>query len=599
VRSLWTGTLEPLKLDRRSGDARDGPPMSPLARWPIVAEAALVAGVTFGSASVLATTLLASALGALTPAVGALALLVGVAAAWLAVRSAAEVMTLPSWSPAWTGYQAASVLAFALVSVRQFGWISFERGGVLWTLLPYNYGDLPLHWTFVRHVASGAPFWPENPILTGERLRYPLGVDLLTSVLAQLGFAIETLLPLMGLAGAALAALALRGWGGAFAVAGFLFAGGLAGIPALVRLSLVDTEQAVAWKNLFLALFVPQRGFLLALPAGLVLLRSWRARLLRGEPGLPAWLEGLLWGALPLVHLHSFAALSGFCAAWALLGGRLRSALPSLAVALLPASWGVFVVTGGFRAAGLMGFAPGWMMAGESPLAFLLRNFGFWLALVAAALVVGVAARAGRREALALLLPPFALFAALFFVRLAPWAWDNTKVMIWCHLVMLPALYAVVLARLPTVARAIALALLFASGVQVQLWAAAGSLPRLEVFERAEYDAVCDALESVKTTRVATVQTFNHPVALCGRPIVAGYSGHLWSHGFAPAQVEQRLKQLLEGAPGWDEQARALGASHLFWGRREAATFPGSARPWERLAAPVASGSWGALYSLR
>jgi len=73
---------------------------------------------------------------------------------------------------------------------------------------------------------------------------------------------------------------------------------------------LEDYQSSVAWKNLYLALFVPQRGFLLALPAGLVLLWSWRRRLLRGEAGLSPWIEGILWEALPLVHLHTFLFVS-------------------------------------------------------------------------------------------------------------------------------------------------------------------------------------------------------------------------------------------------------------------------------------------------
>ena len=67
-----------------------------------------------------------------------------------------------------------ALAAFGAVSVRQFGWLVFERDGSLLTLLPYNYGDLPLHWTYVNHLASGASFWPVNPILAGERLRVTL-----------------------------------------------------------------------------------------------------------------------------------------------------------------------------------------------------------------------------------------------------------------------------------------------------------------------------------------------------------------------------------------------------------------------------------------
>jgi hypothetical protein len=200
---------------------------------------------------------------------------------------------------------------------------------------------------------------------------------------------------------------------------------------------------------------------------------------------------------------------------------------------------------------------------------------------------------------LLLLLAPLAVFVLLFLVRLAPWAWDNTKVMLWIWVAMLPALDSLVLARLRPSLRAAALALLFASGVQVMLWACFGRLPRLELLDRAEYAGVCEALARVETTRVATVQTFNHPVALCGRPIVAGYSGHLWSHGLAPAQTESRLADLLQGAAAWRDHARDLDASHVFWGAREAAAFPASTRPWESMGAPVAAGAWGALYRLR
>ena len=179
--------------------------------------------------------------------------------------------------------EALALLAFAVVSLRQFGWLVYERHGALLTLLPSNYGDLPLHWTYAQHMAGGASFWPADPIFTGERLRYPLGVDLLTAVFVQLGAALPILLVVMGLAGALLTALALRRWGGAFAVAGLLFAGGLAGFQILWTGRLVDYQDAVAWKSLYLTLFVPQRGLLLALPAGLLLLGSWRRRLLRGE----------------------------------------------------------------------------------------------------------------------------------------------------------------------------------------------------------------------------------------------------------------------------------------------------------------------------
>jgi hypothetical protein len=557
-------------------------------------DAILLAGTAFGSVAIFAAAALASLSGSLSPAVGLAALAAGGVAGLLAARAARSGSATPE---RWTRWEWLALGAFALVSVRQFGWLVFERDGALLTLLPNNYGDLPLHWTYIQQLASGANFWPENPILTQDRLRYPLGVDLLTAVFVQLGVSLEIVLPALGLVGAALAGLALRRWGGAFAVAGFLFAGGLAGVPALLTLRLADVDAQVAWKNLFLALFVPQRGFLLALPVGLVLLWSWRAQLLRGEAApLPAWLTGLLWGALPLVHLHTFAFVSVMGGLWAIACGRWRAAVPSLGIALPPATWAVLQVTDGFRVAALVGWAPGFVIGDESPLVFLVRNFGLWLPLAVAALVV--ATRARRHEELLVLVPSLGLFGLLFLVRLAPWAWDNTKVMLWCYVAVLPALQSLVVGRLRPALRVGGMVLLFASGLSSLLWGCFGRLPRLELLDRAEYTAVCQALARVETSRVATVQTFNHPVALCGRKVVAGYPGHLWSHGLDSAVVEVRLKRVLQGELGWQDEARFLGASHLFWGAREASAFPGSSRPWERLEAPVASGSWGALYRL-
>ena len=359
----------------------------------------------------------------------------------------------------------------------------------------------------------------------------------------------------------------------------------------------VDYQDAVAWKNLFLALFVPQRGLLLALPVGLVLLWSWRRRLLRGEPGLPAWVEGVLWGALPLVHLHTFLVVSILYAVWALGGGRLAAAWGSLAWAVVPATWAVWQVSDGFGAVSLVGWAWGWMIGGDNPLVFLLVNFGLFLPLALAALVV--AWRERSREDLLVLGPALAIFAALFVVRLAPWAWDNTKVMLWCYLLALPSIGTLVLARLGRWWRwAAVLGLLFSGAVSVTA-ASIGGGTRLDVLDLEEYRAVCGALQAEPPeARVAVAPTFNHPVALCGHPLVLGYGGHLWSHGIDGSGVERHLGVLMRGEDGWRESARAVDAGLLFWGPRERQAFPGSLRPWEEGGPPLAAGPWGAVYRL-
>jgi hypothetical protein len=557
---------------------------------------AVVSVVVLASVAIGLVAFLAWISGTLGPGSGSLGLAGGLAAGALAFRSLRSVA--PDGPGArLTVLDGAALALFAAAVIRQFGWLVYERHGALLALSPYNYGDLPLHWTYIEYLARGTGFWPENPILTGERLRYPLGVDLLSAALVQLGAPLRVLLPLMGLAGGVLAAFALWRWGGALSVAGFLFAGGLAGFQVLWTGRVVDYQNAVEWKNLFLALFVPQRGYLLALPAGLLLLWSGRQRLLRERPGLPTWVEGVLWGVLPLVHLHTFAFVSIVLATWALGARRVRALVPAFVWAFVPATWGVIEITQGFRTAALAGWKPGWTMGAQDPIVFLLVNFGLFLPLALGALWIAVLER--RREDVLVLAPALGIMAALFFVRVAPWEWDNTKVMLWCYVATLPSIGTLVLARLRRTWRAVAVVGLLFSGAISVAGASWGAGPRLEVLDLVEYAGVCRAVRELpKDARVAAVPTFNHPVALCGQPVVAGYPGHLWSHGLDAAGTLDALNQLMRGEPGWRDEARALGARYLFWGVREERAFPGSERPWAASAAPLAAGAWGALYRL-
>src|SRR4029453_13901103 len=81
-------------------------------------------------------------------------------------------------------------------------------------------------------------------------------------------------------------------WGGTFAVAGFLFNGGIAGFQFLKTFKFLDYQgtaadiahKPIAWKSIALSMLVTQRGWLYAIPAGLVLLWQWRERFFSGIP---------------------------------------------------------------------------------------------------------------------------------------------------------------------------------------------------------------------------------------------------------------------------------------------------------------------------
>ena len=555
--------------------------------------AVLASLLVFVGISTLGAAALASVLGSLTIVAAASGVVLGASAAsysWRVCRS----LSMPSLSRP-NILDILALAAFAVVALRHFLWLYFERDGVVRTLSPNNYGDLPLHLTYIAHFVKGGRFWPENPIFTGETLHYPFGIDLFTAVLVKLGLPLSIVLPAMGIAGALAMGLALFAWGRGFAVAAFVFSGGLAGFQVLWTGALRDYQADLAWKNLFLTLFIPQRGFLFAFPAGLVLLWSWRRRILGREEGLPPFVEGLLWGTMPLFHIHSFLFLSLVFAIWVAAQRALKAALPTFLWAVVPATWCVVQLTSPNRAASFVWMKPGWLIGEQSAAVFLAVNFGFFVPLAAWATVAAIKRRS--REHLLLLAPAYGGFAVLFFVMLAPAEWDNSKVMAWCYLLALPAMSEAVLDRLRLPLRAVAWSLLFFSGFVCVASSLRGR--GYEVFRVEERDEVCRVVAALPANaRVATVQTFNHPVALCGQALVAGYGGHLWSHGIQSQPVEEGLRGLMMGEPDWRARVTSLDARYLFWGFREEGEFAGSAGPWETAATTVSRGRWGGLYDL-
>jgi hypothetical protein len=545
-----------------------------------------------------------------------------------------------------------ALLAFALFALRSFLWLAFETGDELRVFSRNNYGDFPLHLTYINLLADGAPFWPENPIFAGKALTYPLGTDLFHALLALCGMDVLRGFAWIGLALSAATAAMLWRWGRGFAVAGFLFAGGVLGFEVFWRIHemqvagdsaarvLVDYQSddahqglVVAWKSLPLALFVTQRGLLYAIPAGLAILASWRGRLLEPkEPArvLPFWSELLLYAAMPLFHLHTFLFLSVVAAWWFMAYAPSRGHLLRLiGAALIPASALVFCVVGGLGGGGesVIGWKPGWMQNQQDYFAywfpsivppwewlatilnflvFWFMNFGVW-PLVVAWLLARIVKRSGPDSAILLVFPAVGMFLTCCFVRFAPWEWDNTKLMIWSYIAILPPLWECIVARQAFWVRVMLCVVLFFSGAVSLAGGLVGrfsSLPGdellgLAIVRRSELDgARFGAIDIPIQDRFIAHPTFNHPLLLSGRIFAMGYEGHVWSHGIDYRERKEIVRSILMGEEGWREQAALLGARWLFWGREEEEAYAGSARPWETECALHSRGKWGAIYDL-
>ncbi|MCX7712789.1 MAG: hypothetical protein N2035_03885 [Chthoniobacterales bacterium] len=173
------------------------------------------------------------------------------------------------------------------------------------------------------------------------------------------------------------------------------------------------------------------------------------------------------------------------------------------------------------------------------------------------------------------------VFAVCCFVRFAPWAWDNVKLMIWSFLVLGPFMWDM-LKRVSFYLRAVLMVGLFWSG-GVALWEGLGQHQMhrwLEVREIREAESVLRGIPA-KRVRVATKPDVPHPVALCGYPVAMGYAGHLWSHGIEYRELEMALRELYcKGL----RSGVLREVTHVFIGPRELKIYGGGrGRVWERI----------------
>src|SRR5438552_8501544 len=259
---------------------------------------------------------------------------------------------------------------FAIFAVRSFCWLLFVDGTELKIQSPVNLGDLGLHITHISFFANGVRLWPSDPIYVfGHHLRYPAGIDLFNALLLKAGLSLIHSLVWVGLLASVATFYTFYRWGGGFAVAGFLFNGGLAGFEFLRNFKFVDYQDVnnIAWKSIPLTMFVTQRGLLYAIPAGLILLWHWRETYFRASQyrhrsgPLPFWVELSLYASMPLFHLHTFMALSiVLVCLFVACDPQIRGHVLTLVLsALIPATFFVWLISDHFQSGSVLAFHPG------------------------------------------------------------------------------------------------------------------------------------------------------------------------------------------------------------------------------------------------
>ena len=496
-------------------------------------------------------------------------------------------------------------LVVALVFWRVFDRAVIEDSTGLSTGLLNNYGDLPFHISVITSFAYGNNFPPEDPTYAGVRFTYPFISDFVSAMFLRSGadlrqsMFVENYLLAMSFVGLVhrwalemlrdkLAALITPlivilsgglGWVLLFDQAG-ANEGGLFG--ALLNLSpsfTVIPETTWRWGNAVSALLVPQRGFLMGLPLAVLAFTQWWLATGKETPKPerikkkgPVTKEpeplrfpisqrrmiaaGVAAGLLPLVHAHSFIVVMGMGACLALLFIRWREWVTFFVVASVIAvpqlawsTWHSAVNAGTFFA-----FELGWDHGQDNPIWFWFKNTGFFIPLILAAVLLKTNGFLVRRRLLLFYLPFTLCFIIPNFVKMAPWIWDNIKVLYYWWLASAP-LVALLLAKLwqqGPIRRVAAVVLFVVVTLAGALDVASITLraPKYEIFS-SDGLAFAKFVEEKTPPRALVIHApvHNTPIFLTGRRSLMGYPGHIWTHGLQFVQREGQIRRIYLGSP--------------------------------------------------
>lgn len=391
----------------------------------------------------------------------------------------------------------------------------------------------------------------------------------------------------------------------------------------------VIPETTYRWGNAVSTLLIPQRGFLLGLPLAVIVFTQWwlsaenpedewnggtgvKGKRGRGKgkkqkrrkeaevnqahrasserlslspfPFSPLPLSvrrmiaaGVVAGLIPLVHAHSFVVVMVIGACMALLQRRWQDWITFFVVASLVALPQLWWSThnSAVDAGKFFEWQFGWDHGQENAFWFWFKNTGLFIPLTIAAILWRINKDALISRRLLIFFLPFTLcFIVPNVLKMAPWIWDNIKLLFFWWLASAP-LVALLLARLwrqGGVKRAIALGLFACVTLAGALDVAAIVLrsSRYEIFN-AEGIKFSELVKQETAPRAMVIHApvHNHPVFLTGRRSLMGYPGHVWTHGLEFTQRESEIRRVYAGAPDAAALLRKHGVAYAVVGPLE------------------------------
>lgn len=462
-----------------------------------------------------------------------------------------------------------------------FLWVTtnliFTRDGDLYSGQANVWGDFAAHFAYTAHFAfKPVDLWfSTNPIFAGGKLHYPFLINLFSSLLVRMGMDIGTSLKVtsfLAMSGAVWLLYfffrRITGRGGLSLI--LIFLGGSLGwtiylrdlftngnffdnllFPPLEYGHLNDLGLSVG--GTLSCLWFPQRGLPLAVIAATPLFMVLASETASRRAKQVA--VGLLAGLLPIIHVHTLVCVTTLVGCFIV--DKRKSALPywpALLSFILTAAFFWIAYHHDSPGTSFLTWQPWWLASHPNTpanrmgwLVFWIWNWSIFLPLVIAA---GIWAKPLRARFV--ILAGVVLFLVANFVRFQPWDWDNTKILFWAYVFMLPAVI-----QLFEKLRSIKHGKLLVRAC-VLLTVATGCLDALRLFSpsRTSYlffskkeQAWAERLrEKIPPDAVVLSSNDAHDwvVSLAGRQVVMGYPGWLWSYGLPATEREQELRDYIK-----------------------------------------------------
>jgi len=211
----------------------------------------------------------------------------------------------------------------------------------------------------------------------------------------------------------------------------------------------------------------------------------------------------------------------------------------------------------------------GWDHGKENAVWFWLKNTGLFIPLTVAAILWRNKNKPLVSRRLLFFFLPFTLcFIIPNVLKMAPWIWDNIKVLFYWWLASAP-LVALLLARLWRQGglKRVAAVTLFTCVTLAGALDVAAIVLRSNRYDIFNADGIKFAelikQEIAPTAIVIHAPVHNHPVFLTGRRSLMGYPGHVWTHGLEFAERESEIKRVYAGSPDATAILRKYGVAYV------------------------------------